>query len=275
MERGTLLHAALAAFWDDVGDHATLRALADDPDGALAARIHVAVATAHAAIPASRWHDVAPAIVAADSGRLERLLASWLTTVELVRPPFRVRAVEQRVTLALGTLELGMTIDRVDALPAAAGSDADGATLAIIDYKSGATTPVAHWLLPRPRAPQPALYALATLAAEPEAHVSALAFAQVKPGALLSRGIADDAAAWKGLMAPAKASAGRFDSLEAMLEGWYARYADLVTDYQRGNAAVAPRGSPRPCKTCEFGAICRIAATVQQDDDEDDTAVVT
>ncbi|MBS0319568.1 MAG: PD-(D/E)XK nuclease family protein [Proteobacteria bacterium] len=278
LERGSVLHAALKHFWDATGDHATLVALLADPP-ALAARIDAAVRHAHATVPATRWDELPPAVARADRQRLVSLIDRWLRTVEAARPPFAVVQTELARVLKLGTLELALTIDRLDRVGAA--SDAvpaaddvttveDDAPLAIIDYKSNVTVSPRYWLLARPLAPQVGLYALATRAADATARVGALAYAEVKPGKLAMRGIADASVAWKGLKPATDVGAGTFASVHDALDDVAKRYAALATEHQQGAAAVAPRGIKRPCKQCEFKPLCRIGSAVPDDDDDAD-----
>ncbi len=111
-ERGTLLHRALKAFWEDVGDHA---ALVELDEAALAARIARAVAIARGAVDPARWRALPPPVAAAESLRLEATLAGWLGTVERERPPFAATTLEAPTRLALGGLALEFRVDRVDA----------------------------------------------------------------------------------------------------------------------------------------------------------------
>ena len=156
MERGILVHAALAAFWRETRDHAALVALAADAGPYADARERAARA-AMAEIDDARWRRVPAAVRALEAGRLARLLGAWLDAVELPRSPFTVVHVEHEERLVLGALELELRLDRLDEL-------ADGGA-AIVDYKTGKVSSPARWIADRPEATQLALYTLARRAA--------------------------------------------------------------------------------------------------------------
>ncbi len=257
-ERGSLLHSALANFWSAIADQATLNALAAP---ALAAAVATAVEGALTVLPAARWRNVPPIVRAAETRRLGALVDAWLRH-ERARPPFAVREVEAKRTLQLGGLSFRLRLDRVDAL--ATGG------LAIIDYKTGQVEPPRQWFDSRPRSPQLGLYVLAQRAAEPRSAVHAVAYVQVQARGLAAVGLAADAAAWPGL-----ATVGRVGPAGdwAALEAWWQRHLGaLAAEIARGDAAVAPRQSPSPCRSCGLYAICRIRAQRRLDDDGADDA---
>ena len=257
-ERGSLLHSALANFWSAIADQATLNALAAP---ALAAAVATAVEGALTVLPAARWRNVPPIVRAAETRRLGALVDAWLGH-ERARPPFAVREVEAKRTLQLGGLSFRLRLDRVDAL--ATGG------LAIIDYKTGQVEPPRQWFDSRPRSPQLGLYVLAQRAAEPRSAVHAVAYVQVQARGLAAVGLAADAAAWPGL-----ATVGRVGPAGdwAALEAWWQRHLGaLAAEIARGDAAVAPRQSPSPCRSCGLYAICRIRAQRRLDDDGADDA---
>lgn len=258
IERGTLLHAALAAFWNDVRDHATLSTLAEEGSEVLRARIALSVDAARAVVERQRWHELPAGVAANEHARLVDLIERWLMTQELPRQPFAVVAVEQAAQLTIGSLPLRFKLDRIDRLL----PQADGGIerLAIIDYKTGRTDAVGNWVLPRPVAPQGGLYALAVQAAQPEAQVDAVALAQLKAGALRSRGLANGTAGWPGLTYPGTLGDGRFVDLADVTAFWHERFAALAQAFRAGDAAVAPRAKPLPCTHCAFKPICRIGA---------------
>lgn len=263
-ERGILLHRALKAFWDDVRDHATLAALADD---ALVVRIETAVAVARTALDAKRWRALAPPVAAAESARLAATLHGWLTTVERERPPFAVAATEASAQLALGGLVLSFRIDRVDAL-------ADGGA-AIIDYKSGRVPAPSKWFAARPSGTQMGLYALARKDAAPDVSLRAAAYAQLKAGDVAVGGLAADADAWPALRTPAEARSVNLATWAAVERFWRERYGALAAAFRAGDAAVLPRDA-QACRYCDLQPVCRVQALDdaprESEDDERDGA---
>ena len=255
LERGTLLHAAFAAFWRDVGDQRILAAL--DPD-ALAGRIAAAIVTARQALPVARWRALSPLVAAGESTRLTRLVAEWLARYDRARPPFHVQEVEGSAALTLQGLAFRLRLDRVDTL-------ADGGTV-IIDYKSGRTTAPDAWFDPRPQAPQLALYALARRAAVPTQPIRAVAYAQLKPGEIRVQGLAADAKAWPGLKLPGNLKRAGLADWAAVEMRWAESIGALAAEIAAGDAAVTPRDIKTTCKQCGRQALCRIGARWVDDD---------
>jgi ATP-dependent helicase/nuclease subunit B len=254
MERGTLVHAALAAFWNDVGDSATLETL---DDSALTANIATAAESARRALKEERWRWVPPVIAAGEASRIAALLHLWIDAYERTRPPFTVDATEARADVTLAGVSFRLRLDRVDRVP-------DGA--AIIDYKTGPTLAPKAWFDPRPRSPQLGLYALARRQAAPESPTCAVAYAQLQPGALKVNGIAADVVSWPALIQVETAKVvGSWPALEAW---WEAHLGALAGELRSGVADVAPRDGPKTCRICGLGSLCRVGG-VALDVDED------
>ena len=247
MERGTLVHAALAAFWRATRDHATLVALAADPQRYAEARSRAAN-DAIAAIDGARWKRVPAVVRELEADRLSRLLAGWLDAVEVGRPAFEVRAVEHDETLDLGPLALDLRLDRVDRL-------ADGG-VAIVDYKTGAIPSIARWRGERPEATQVALYTLAWRAAHADAPVRASVLGKVKRGESKAVGLyADEGARFS--VRPDNERASPVVDWRALESEWGEMTRGLVDAFARGEARVAPR-EPSVCRNCARQPLCRI-----------------
>jgi len=259
MERGALVHQALAAFWRNVRDHTGLVALVPH---ALDAQIESAVAAAIAsdALPAARWRKLPPIVVAGEPQRIARLVRAWLDPFDRERPPFTVRAVETPATLTLSGLTFRLRLDRIDEL-------GDGG-LAIIDYKTGRASAPGVWFDPRPQAPQLGLYSLALRMRDPSVAVRAVAYAQLKPGEMKLRGLAADATAWPALPQPSALKEAGFADWTAMETGWDQALRALTDEIAAGHAAVAPRDLAATCRRCGLQSLCRIGALVADPADE-------
>ncbi len=256
-ERGLLVHAALASFWRATGDHAALSALAA---AALAERIASAVEEAVAALPAARWRGVPPVVRASEARRLAALLDAWLL-LERARAPFLVRAIESPQTLQLGGLTFQFRLDRVDTLAP------EG--LAVLDYKTGRAERPTQWFEPRPRASQLGLYTLAQRAADPHQPVRVVAYAQLRADAVAVAGLAADTTAWPGLAAVSAVSP--LPDWPALELWWRDKLGALAVEIAHGHAAVTPRESPLPCRSCGLYAVCRIQSVRHlQESDADD-----
>jgi len=246
LERGTLLHAALAAMWDDIGDHATLVALGDTE---LLDRIANAVAHARNTVDRVRWQSLPAAVAAGESQRLADTLRAWLDAIERPRPPFAVRETEMKVPLQLGGIGLSVRIDRVDTLA--------GGGVAVIDYKSGRAVEPVKWFAPRPSGTQVGLYALALRTMPDPPAVRATVYAQLKGGEIDVKGLAADVDAWPEMKSVAGLRIAGLATWADVEAEWARRYGALAMDFAQGVAPVAPRDA-QSCARCDLHALCRI-----------------
>ncbi len=253
MERGVVLHATMAAFWERVRDHATLDTLAADE---MASQIEAAVERGRAALPLGRWRALPEAVRSGEARRLTALLAAWLA-LERRRPPFAVAAVETRTGIDLAGHRFGLRVDRVDTLE-------DGG-VAIIDYKGGKGDAPITWFNERPRGSQLGMYALAHRTAHPDVAVRAILYACLRPDAIGPLGISMDRLAWPGLTKPGSV---RFRDWAALEAWWRDALAKLAGEIAAGWASVAPRTNPSPCRNCGMQSLCRIDSVRHTADDE-------
>ena len=234
-ERGTLVHAMLAEFWQGLPDQEALLALEGDAWTARCARaVRVAIAT----FSTQRWALLGDTFVKLERERLQGLLRDWLE-VEYGRPPFAVVDTESKHTVVIDGLELRLKVDRIDRI----GNN----ELVVIDFKTGKST-IANLLREeRLLAPQLPLYAEALKPAP----VTALAYATVRRGETKVVGVAASSETWDAL----KASDPDWPSLRAR---WSTQLRDLVGGYRRGLASVDPWQYPGTCNRCGRHALCRI-----------------
>lgn len=195
------------------------------------------------------------------------LEATWLAerALEMLaadreRPAFVVEAVEAARTGRVGPLTLELRPDRVDRL-------ADG-SLAVIDYKTGASADVKSWLDERPRLPQLPAYVQAL---GPD-RVGAVAFARLRSGETGYVGVARDAAVFPALREPGSPGLLKpYGSWNELLGAWQRRLEALADEYAGGEARLAPNPS-QACEYCHLHALCRIAesASARAEEDGDD-----
>jgi len=261
IERGILVHAALAAFWRDVVDHATLIALPRDD---LLQRIDIAVALAVHTLEPGRWNRLPAVVTAGEAARIAKTVRTWLDEFDRCRPPFTVASVEASRPLALGGLRLTLRLDRIDTL-------ADGGA-AIIDYKTGKVAAPAKWFDARAQEPQLGLYWLAQHDYESAQPVRAVAYAQLRPGEMKAVGLAADANAWPALPEPVAARGVGLADWRAVEERWRNTLDALATEVREGVAAVAPRDVRVTCQRCGMQSLCRIGVLAQDGDTENGDA---
>ena len=247
-ERGVLLHATLAAFWQDLGDQAALRRLTGDQ---LDAGVATAVTQALSKLDRVRWQALPAAVAAGERQRLADIVRAWLASVESARPPFAVRDLELPLDLAVGGLDIKVRIDRVDAL-------ADGG-VAVIDYKSGRAVAPAKWFAARPSGTQVGLYALALSQLTDAPKVQALVYAQLKAGEIGVQGMAAEESTWPPLKALSQWRDPPVAAWEELARAWADGLGAVATEFREGYAAVSPRGG-QACMHCNLHALCRIQA---------------
>jgi hypothetical protein len=252
------VHAALAAFWREVGTQARLLTLSE---GELTEAVRAAVATAldrnAGALPRKRWSSVTPLVSAGEGARIEMLLRNWIERHELQRPAFSVHEIESDLRLALGDLTLRLRLDRIDRL------HVGGAV--IIDYKTGSVGTPSTWFEARPQAPQLGLYAIAHVAAHPDEAVRAVAYAKLKPGDLAVRGVAADAEAWPPLPLPSSLKDAGLADWRAVEQRWSIVLQGIAAEISAGAAAVSPRDRKKTCAYCGRQPLCRIGALAVDD----------
>lgn len=243
-ERGSVLHAMLAAFWDDVRDHRTLMAL--EP-ASLQQRIDAAIVAGKTKLPPARWRALPPAVADAESHRLAATMLAWVVEHEKPRSAFVAQANEQAIETDIDGIAVKVRIDRIDAL--ASGG------VAIIDYKSGRVVAPQRWFAARPEGIQLAVYAHAVEHAA-GAPLRALAFAQLKAGEIEVKGLVDGPDVWPGLeiAGASRVPVRDFAHAQATLRDELAMLAGEIRD---GVARVAPRHAST-CRYCGLQPLCRI-----------------
>ena len=247
IERGILVHAALAAFWRDVVDQATMIALPRDD---FLQRIDAAVALAVQTLSPGRWSRLPAVVTAGEAARIAKTVRAWLDEFDRLRPPFTVAAVEASRPLALGGLRWTLRLDRIDTL-------ADGGT-AIIDYKTGKVAAPAKWFDARAQEPQLGLYWLAQHDFDFAQPIRAVAYAQLRPGEMKAVGLAADGSAWPGLPEPSAVKEVGLADWRAVESRWRHTLDALAVEVREGVAAVAPRDVRVTCQRCGLQSLCRI-----------------
>lgn len=247
-ERGRWLHAALEAFWREVGDSTQLAALPPAQRRALARRV---VDETREPLPLCGG-EAAVAAREREARRLVALIVDF-AVLEDSRPAFRVAEMEQEKLIALGEARLAVRIDRVDEL-------SDGGR-AVIDYKSGKPQRF-DWYGERPQAVQLLTYLSATGEA-----VRALANAHVTRHGMCYVGItAPDVSLPK--VPVLQVNPGETDDAAwaRQVGAWLAGLRGLAAEFLRGEAAVTPAKSA--CRYCHLGSLCRVGERARFEDGE-------
>lgn len=213
IERGNILHDALAIIWRRLGNSRQLLGLPDDE-----LRNLITSAAAEALRPAQqrRPAELGAFYCALERERLEGLLWEWLQQ-EKTRPPFSVVAIEEQRRIHFAGLTLQLRIDRIDQL--------DSGELLLIDYKTGSPK-LKSWLGERPDEPQLPLYAVSH-----DQPVSAIAFAQLNAKAAQWVGTGELSLPHEGIVPPPLA-------WQEQLAEWQNSLQRLAQEFMAGDARV-------------------------------------
>jgi exodeoxyribonuclease-5 len=244
--RGSLLHAALEAFWRGRG----LADLTRMDEAARDAEVARVVALALAEFDRREPEPLPPRLRQLEEERLQALLAVWLE-VEARRPPFRVIACEERHELDIEGLPVRVVIDRIDQL--------DDGRLVVIDYKSGRSVSAESWADPRIGEPQLPIYAALAF---PDRAVAAVALARVtrdEPGFF---GVAENddlLPEVKSLELQRKRYAqDEFPDWTALRRLWAERLTEVAREVRDGVAAVV-FDDESVIEYCEVKPLLRVA----------------
>ncbi|MGB9417157.1 MAG: PD-(D/E)XK nuclease family protein [Acidobacteriaceae bacterium] len=247
-DRGTLIHRVMQTVWsEDIDGHAHLTSHADLLHATHAGTLRPLVA-GHAAA-AIRWLNAESgdpwqrAYLKAEEERAIDLVMDWLE-IENLRQPFQIASVEQKATIQVGDLLLGVRADRIDQV-------AGGKLL--IDYKTGEVS-TASWDGPRPEQPQMPLYA----AFGGATNLIGAVFAQVRPSKMGFKGRVEDVRTNMSETLDARRLVTSPYTAE-LIEEWRGTLLHLADSFVRGEAQVDPRIYPKSCQYCSLGGVCRVA----------------
>ncbi|MBV8032050.1 MAG: PD-(D/E)XK nuclease family protein, partial [Betaproteobacteria bacterium] len=227
-DRGKLLHEFMAALWGELKGSPSLKS-------------DVLPALERAAARAVESMQIQGRFSARfaelERGRLARLGAEWLE-LERTREPFSVLVREERAVLGFGPIELDARIDRIDRV---------GEGRVLIDYKTSRNPSTTQWDTPRPGDPQLPLYAVAM-----KGEVSAVAFAQVRPGQMRFIGYSAEEKTLPGVKPSKK-------GWKLLLREWKEEAERLAGGFAGGDALVDPkRGIAITCRQCDLQTLCRV-----------------
>jgi exodeoxyribonuclease-5 len=255
LARGSLLHAALEAFWRGRG----LADLLAMDAGFCANEIARVVALALDEHDRDAVAALGPRLRGLEAQRLAELLATWLE-VEATRADFRVLACEERHRLDIEGLAISVVVDRVDELA--------GGRLAVIDYKSGRADRTGSWGAGRILEPQLPIYAALAF---PDRAVAAVALARVTREEPAFLGVAAD----EGLLPGVKVldqqrrryGEDDFPDWPALRATWAARIREVAGEVMDGVAAVVFKDE-KDLQYCQVTPLLRLAERRRQLDEE-------
>lgn len=213
IERGNLLHDALAIIWRELKNQNTLLLL---DDALLTTLINQTTQTAVDSLKQKRGTSIGVFYAQLEQERLTQLICEWLAH-EKTRPAFTVVAIEEEVQIEFAGLPLRLRIDRIDQL--------HNGELLLIDYKTGQPK-LQSWQGERMDEPQLPLYAVTATE-----QVAAIAFAQINAKAMKWIGTGELNTYHDGIY-PSK------QPWEQQLQEWQFYLQQLAADFIQGDVRV-------------------------------------
>jgi len=246
LDRGSLVHAVLADYWQQTRTQALLQTHIEQNQ---LTTILQPIIDQHL-VKAVRNSGLGDPFARAEAARVSCLIQNWLA-IELQRTPFTVIAQEYEMQAEVNGLMCQFRIDRLDEIQAG--------KLAVIDYKTGKANPN-EWCRDRMDSPQVPLYALAiTAQLKP---VEAVLFGLVRAGEHQYTGMAENSDLIPGIKPPEEHAGSTTikQDLQSWAETfplWQQRLGVLASQHLAGEAAVDPKNN-LSCQYCELASLCRI-----------------
>jgi probable DNA repair protein len=242
MERGNLVHWAMEAFWQQLGNSANLSASDEQSQNRL---IEESLTKALRRLARKRPDLVGKGVLELESARLQNLLSAWIA-IERERPDFEVVDCEKRVELKLAGIDFSFQMDRIDR--------AQEGGLILIDYKTGTVRP-GQWLGDRPEEPQLPLYSMAMPIDEP---VVALGVGRLRTGDCGFVGLGKTGEELPGASSVESLKDDNIGDWEQLASNWKAVITGLAERFARGEAGVDPANPLKSCQYCTLHGLCRI-----------------
>ena len=226
--RGTLVHAALEAFWRATASLQRLQALGE---AARLAAIAAAVEHALCEFETERRQDLPGRFRRLEAARLQQLLGGWLDLEARRGQGFEVIACEAPAELEIEGIRVKLVVDRIDRL--------DDGRQVILDYKTGRAIDIHNWASDRLSEPQLPIYA----ALVAETPVSAVVFAKVRLDKPAFSGVADERDLLPGVQGLGDEKQKifphqRFPDWEGLVAHWRERLHAVAREVGEGRAGV-------------------------------------
>ncbi len=230
MQRGNLVHAVLAKFWQghDANYLQNLR-----PEDLKVILLDLAK-TVLTQFNTERDYVFSDTFLTLENERLSKLVFAWLSDVEMLRPQdFTVLECEQAHEIEIEGIQIKLIIDRVDTLE-------DGRLL-VIDYKTGRQLEYKNWAQQKITEPQLPIYAAFILQ---DAEVCAVCYAKVHPadhgfiGVAASSELIQGATVFDESRGRKIFDATDFPDWQSVIAHWRAQITTTANSLKAGDAAV-------------------------------------
>jgi probable DNA repair protein len=230
MERGSLVHAVLAKFWQARNSNDLQDSIPEDLRAELLS-ISIDVLTVF-----NVEHDYAfsDTFLALEAERLSKLVFAWLIEVEMLRPQgFTVQECEQEHNIEIEGISIKLIIDRVDLL--------DDDRLVVMDYKTGRQLDYKNWAQPNITEPQLPIYAAFVLQ---DGDIGAVCYAKVRTadhafiGVAAAEALVQGATVFDDTRGRKVFDETTFPNWQHIITHWRTQITATALSLKSGNAAV-------------------------------------
>ncbi len=229
IERGNILHQALASIWHKLKDQKTL--IATDKQQ-LKAMVASAVSAEVQLLRKRKPLHLGITLCELETKRQTQLIMQWLE-FETSRPPFTVVSIEESFSIKVKDALLKLRLDRVDQLTDENGKN----SYLIIDYKTGNST-VNDWQGERPKEPQLPFYLMTQQLKSQFNPLVGISFAQINIHKQTLVGLHDGEHPINGLSAIGDSRADLPNNWPEAKEHWQKVLTRLFEDYLAGDCCV-------------------------------------
>ena len=248
-ERGTALHHALDHLFDKLPTQEALRALSHEERASLC---YDAADVAVGYLRLMKKALMTPTFLRIEKQRTAELLIKFLTDShgEAGRLPYSIEEKEKKHHWSFDELQFSFKLDRVDRL--------DDKSLAIIDYKTGKSSPSSAGLLAdRPGDLQIPFYftAMSSLKSSP---IGAVSWAHINPANTEYKGLSSEG----NFHSRIKGDAGQGKAQQSWSElaGLFpSQIARFIGEFKSGRLTVDPVDYRKTCRYCGLQSLCRIS----------------
>lgn len=232
MERGSLVHAVLAKFWEGRNQADWLDTIPDRLKETLLAISKEVITTFNT----ERNHTFSDVFLALEAERLTKLVFAWLIEVEMLRPQgFTVQACEQEHTIEIEGICIKLIIDRIDQL--------DDGRYVVIDYKTGNQLDYKNWASTNITEPQLPIYAAFILKDANQA-IAAVCYAKVRSadhcfiGIAASDNVVQGATVFDDKLGRKTFDEVSFPDWRSIIQHWESSITATAISLKNGDAAV-------------------------------------
>lgn len=239
LDRGNIVHKALELIWIHLKDSATLHQQTSEELDLL---IQASIKKAIHLITGEQTENLN--FLTLELQRLQKIIWNWLQ-FEKSRPPFTVKAQEQKYKITIANILINLRIDRIDTI-----NDND---IFIIDYKTGKNNHIQDWFGHRPDAPQLPIYCLI----DPDNTIG-IAFGIIHPEKMELKGVSKSDLNLRDISPINETKISDTPVWKEQLEHWRQTLEKLGHDFYHGKAEIDPKYGQQTCEHCKLKPFCRI-----------------